>query len=165
MFCRIILINTTAVSLGLIAGLTLLNTGSAQVLAGESTKENAPPVAYDIYNVDYEFPQADSEQFKDNKILKYKAQSMDMTAFQVPSRLIEEDDIDAELESYYRQDDAQKQAEAAHYRALERNRMAAYQAYLHKKAKMQAQIDQELGPVLEELTISAEDAQLASLDE
>lgn len=165
MFCRIIVINTTAVGLGLIAGLTLLNTGSAQVLAGESTTANASSKVYDIYNVDYEFPQADSEQFQDSKIHTYKAQSMDMTAFQVPSRVIEDEDVDVALEQYYRQDDAQKQAEAAYYRAIESNKMAAYQAYLHKKAKMQAEIDQELGPVLEELTISAEDAALVSLDE
>ena len=169
MFCRWIVVNTFAVGLGLVAGLALISVRSESLLAVESSSKKKSPKntgkVYDIYNVDYELPSAESTEFKNNKILKYKSQSMDITGFKVPAHKLEDQDIDKELEAYYQQDDLTQRAEEAKYHALSQNKMSAYHAYLNKKAALQAKIDKELRPILDDLTITMEDVQLASLDE
>ena len=169
MLCRWIVVNTFAVGMGLVAGLALISVRSESLLAVESSTKmksvkNTGKV-YDIYNVDYELPSAESTEFKDNQILKYRSQSMDITGFKVPAHTLEDQDLDQELEEYYHQDDLTHQAEEAKYHAINQNKMSAYHAYLNKKAAIQAKIDKELRPILDDLTITLEDVQLASLDE
>lgn len=168
MYYRIILINLCSLAVGLFLSWFLVGATTSQSFAGESVewtfkKKSKSPKVYDEHNVDYEFPTSDSKQFKDSKILQYSRQSMDMKRFRVQDLPAQEKtDLDQQLERFYIQDDRRHQAAVHRQRAIDQGKLKAYHEYLMKKQALQQQIDKELGPVLESLTITDEDVQMAS---
>ena len=75
------------------------------------------------------------------------------------------EDIDQKLEKYYHQDAIAKRAEEAAFEAIEKNKPAAYQAYIQKRAVLKQEVEKEISEKLKSYFISSDDAKLMTLEE
>lgn len=172
---RVFLWNTIAVLLGLLSGFGLISLHSSKSLAKQPVSK-----VIDVYNVDYNLPSSESEEFKNNPILSYtKPGNMNMKSFDVKAARShtpdaadndkngsdKAEDIDQKLEKYYHQDAIAKRAEEAAFEAIERNKPAAYQAYIQQRAALKQEVEKEISEKLKSYFISSEDVKLTTLEE